>query len=203
MQQIFNALIKQDIKPFLIKRGYKKKGLNFYRTTENLIYLINFQKSSGNTVDTMMFYVNCGIYAAELAQLQSREMVTAPKEAACHFRARISSIVEDAPDRFSITATTNLDELTNILLLGGFEEVHSFYETMTSARSIVDYYIAGPFLHLGEESFHFLLQANDVTTAKLYYNALQKKYGTEQRWSIFQNKYQAIFNQYGVELEED
>jgi len=74
---------------------------------------------------------------------------------------------------------------------------------MTSARSIVDYYIAGPFLHLGEESFHLLLQANDVTIAKLYYNALQKKHGTEQRWSIFQNKYQAIFNQYGVEFGEN
>lgn len=202
LQQIFNELIKQDIKPFLIKLGFKKKGLNFYRTTENLIYLINFQKSSGNTVDTLMFYVNCGIYAAELARLQSREMVTAPKEAECHFRARINSIVEDAPDRFSITATTNLDELTKILL-PGLEEVHNFYETMTSARSIVDYYIAGPFLHLGEESFHLLLQANDVTTAKLYYNALQKKHGTEQRWSIFQNKYQAIFNQYGVEFGEN
>lgn len=185
-----------------MKLGYKKKGLNFYRTTENLIYMINFQKSSGNTADTMIFYVNCGIYAAELAQLQSREIVTAPKEAECHFRARISSIVEDAPDRFTITATTNLDELTNILLLE-LEEVHNFYETMTSARSIVNYYIAGPFLHLGEESFHLLLQANDVTVAKHYYNALQKKHGTEQRWSIFKNKYQAIFNQYGVELEED
>ena len=152
MQQIFNALIKQDIKPFLIKRGYKKKGLNFYRTTENLIYLINFQKSSGNTADTMMFYVNCGIYAAELARLQSREMVTAPKEAECHFRARINSIVEDAPDRFSITATTNLDEITKLLLLG-LEEVHNFYETMTSARSIVDYYIAGPFCTWAKKVF--------------------------------------------------
>ena len=66
----------------------------------------------------MMFYVNCGIYAAELARLQSREMVTAPKEAECHFRARINSIVEDAPDLFSITATTNLDELTKIFCWG-------------------------------------------------------------------------------------
>ena len=93
LQQIFNELIKQDIKPFLIKLGFKKKGLNFYRTTENLIYLINFQKSSGNTADTMMFYVNCGIYAAELAQIQSREILTAPKEAECHFRARMGKLL--------------------------------------------------------------------------------------------------------------
>ncbi|MFJ6208934.1 DUF4304 domain-containing protein [Lysinibacillus sp. NPDC092081] len=38
------SLMKQDIKPFLAKLGYNKKSLNFYKTSENLIYLFNFQK---------------------------------------------------------------------------------------------------------------------------------------------------------------
>ena len=36
LRQIFNELIKQDIKPFLIKLGFKKKGLNFYRKPKTL-----------------------------------------------------------------------------------------------------------------------------------------------------------------------
>lgn len=98
LQQIFNKLIKQNIKPFLSMLGYNKKSLNFYKTTENLIYMFNFQKSAGNTANNVMFYMNCGIYATELAHIQSKEILTAPKEAECHFRARIESIVEGIPD---------------------------------------------------------------------------------------------------------
>ncbi|MCY9590994.1 DUF4304 domain-containing protein [Paenibacillus chitinolyticus] len=201
LQQLFKDLIKQDVKPFLSKHGFAKKGLNFSKTTEGLIYLFNFQKSSGNSADNVMFYVNCGIYAAELAQIQSKEILTAPQETECHFRARIGEIARAVPDRFAITPDTNRDDLRKTLL-SGLEEVIHFYETMTSARSIVDYYISGPFLHLGEESFHLLLKSNDAATAKHYLKALHEKYGAENRWTIFENKYKAIFNTYGVEFDK-
>lgn len=201
LQQLFTEMIKQDVKPFLSKHGFAKKGLNFYKKTEDLIYMFHFQKSSGNSADNVMFYVNCGIYAAELAQLQAREILTAPQEVECHFRARMREITESAPDRFSITPDTNMDDVRKTLLRG-LEEVIHFYDTMTSARSVVDYYTAGPFLHLGEESFQFLLQANDVAAAKHYLKALQEKHGMEKRWSIFENKYKAIFDKYGVAFDQ-
>lgn len=199
LQQRFNDMMKQDVKPFLAKHGFAKKSLNFYKSTDNLIYMFNFQKSSGNSADNVMFYVNCCIYSVELTQIQSKEILTAPQEAECHFRARMREIVESATDRFSITPDTNMDDLRNTLL-SGLEEVMHFYDSMTSARSIVDYYTSGPFLHLGEESFQLLLQSNDVSAAKHYLKALQEKHGTEQRWTIFENKYKAIFDKYGVEF---
>ncbi|RAV20738.1 DUF4304 domain-containing protein [Paenibacillus contaminans] len=199
LQQRFNDMMKQDVKPFLAKHGFAKKSLNFSKISESLIYMFNFQKSSGNSADNVMFYVNCGIYSAELAQIQSKEILTAPQEAECHFRARMREIVESAPDRFAITADTNMNDLRNTLL-SGLEEVIHFYDTMTSARSIVDYYTSGPFLHLGEESFQLLLQSNDVGAAKHYLKALHEKHGTEQRWTIFENKYKAIFDKYEVEF---
>lgn len=112
-----------------------------------------------------MFYVNCGIYAEELAQIQSREILTAPKEVDCHFRARIGEIAESVPDRFSITPTTDMDDMRKTLQ-NGLEKVIQFYNTMNSARNLVDYYISGPFLHLSEECLHLLLQSNDVEAAE-------------------------------------
>jgi len=200
LQQLFNDLIKQDVKPFLSKHGFAKKGMNFSKPEDDLLYILNFQQSGGNSSDNVMFYVNCGIYAAELARIQSKEVLTAPLEVDCHFRVRIEEIAKAAPDRFAITPDTNMDDLRSTLL-NGLEEVIHFYGTMNSARSIVDYYTAGPFLHLGEESFHLLLQSNDVAAAKRYLKALQEKHGTEKRWTIFENKYRAIFQQYGVEFE--
>ncbi len=201
LQQRFNDMMKQDVKPFLAKHGFAKKSLNFGKISESLIYMFNFQKSSGNSADNVMFYVNCGIYAAELAQIQSREILTAPQEVDCHFRSRIEDIAQNVPERFAITPVTNLDELRTTLLRG-LEEVLHFYETMTGARSIVDYYVSGPYLHLGEESFHLLLQSDDVEAAKRYLKALQEKHGTERRWTIFENKYESIFQKYGVAFDK-
>jgi len=200
MQQLFNELIKQDVKPLLSKHGFAKKSLSFSKPEGDLIYIINFQKSAGNSSDNVMFYVNCGIYAGELARIQSKEILTAPQEVDCHFRARIEEIATSAPDRFAVTPDTNMENLRTTLL-SGLEEVIHFYGTMNSARSIVDYYTAGPYLHLGEESFKLLLQSNDAAAAKRYLKALQEKHGAENRWTIFENKYRAIFQQYGVEFE--
>ncbi|MFB8376029.1 DUF4304 domain-containing protein [Paenibacillus taichungensis] len=200
LQQLFNDLIKQDVKPLLSNYGYTKKSLNFSRKTDDLVYMFNFQKSSGNSADNVMFYVNCGIYSVELAQIQSKEILTAPLEPECHFRARIGEIVQAVPDRFAITLDTNKDDLI-ALLLPGLEEVIRFFETMTDARSIVDYYMSGPFLHLSEESFHLLLKSGEVTAANQYLRALHGKYGGEKRWTIFENKYKAIFNIYGVKYD--
>lgn len=197
MQQRFNELIKQDVKPFLSGHGFAKKGLNFTKVANKLVYLFNFQKSAGNSADQVMFYVNCGIYAAELAELQGKAVPADPREVDCHFRARIEQIAEAMPDRFSITPDTDRNDLRETLL-GGLEAVLRFYETMTSARSIVNYYTAGPYLHLGEESFHLLLRANDREAAATYLQALREKHGTEARWAIFEKKYRVIFQQYGA-----
>lgn len=199
MQQFFNDLMKQDVKHFLSKHGFSKKSLNFYKRSGSLVYMFNFQKSHGNAADHLMFYVNCGIYAAELARIQSREVLAEPKEAECHFRARIEQIAKSVPDRFSITPDTNRDDL-RMTLLSGLEAVIHFYDTMTEARSIVDYYTSSSSLHLSEESFHLLLQSDDTAAAKRYLTALQDKYGTEKRWAIFESKYKAIFDQYEVEF---
>ncbi|WP_408892152.1 DUF4304 domain-containing protein [Paenibacillus taichungensis] len=200
LQQLFNDLIKQDVKPLLSNYDYTKKSLNFSRKADDLVYMFNFQKSSGNSADNVMFYVNCGIYSVELAQIQSKEILTAPLEPECHFRARIGEIVQAVPDRFAVTPDTNKDDLIAVLL-PGLEEVIRFFETMTDARSIVDYYMSGPFLHLSEESFHLLLKSGEVTAANHYLRALHGKYGAEHRWTIFENKYKAIFNIYGVKYD--
>lgn len=200
MQHLFNDLIKQHVKPFLTERGFAKKSLSFYKATEDLVYMFNFQKSRGNSADNVMFYVNCGIYAAELAQIQGKGMLSEPQEADCHFRARLEEIASSVPSRFSITPDTNLEEM-GAVLLDGLDTAIRFYEKMTSARAIVDYYAAGSFLHMSEEGFHLLLGAGDIPAAQRYVKGLQEKHGSETRWAIFEKKYSAIFSAYGVQWE--
>ncbi|WP_240941298.1 DUF4304 domain-containing protein [Paenibacillus sp. HB172176] len=197
MQQRFNEWIKHDVKPLLAGYGFSKKGLCFSKSSGDLIYLIQFQKSRGNSKERIRFYVNCGIYAAELARLQTREVLEAPQEVDCHFRERMEELASFAPDHFELEGDSNQDDLL-ATLLAGLKEVIQFYDTIPNARKIVDYYTAGPYLHLGEESLRLLLQAKDIEAAKRYVSALRDKHGAESRWRIFEEKYKAIFTQYQV-----
>lgn len=92
MKAKFDELIAQ-VKPLFKDNGFTKNWLNFYKNTPEFIYVVNFQKSSGNTAFKTRFYVNCGIYGAFIDAATRKETVSKPKEYECHFRERISSII--------------------------------------------------------------------------------------------------------------
>jgi len=60
MKAKFDELIAR-VKPLFKDNGFTKSGLNFYKNTPEFIYVLNFQKSSGDTAFETRFYVNCGI----------------------------------------------------------------------------------------------------------------------------------------------
>ena len=93
MKAKFDELIAQ-VKPLFKDNGFTKSGLNFYKKTPEFIYVVNFQKSSGNTAFETRFYVNCGIYGAFIDAAIGKETVLKPKEYECHFRERVSSITD-------------------------------------------------------------------------------------------------------------
>ncbi|MEK8211302.1 DUF4304 domain-containing protein [Paenibacillus sp. FSL L8-0463] len=192
LQELFKAIITKDVKPFFSKHDYLKKDLNFYKPDETLIYKFNIQKSKANTWNHVLFYINCSIHSTELALLQSTPPSASPLEAKSHFTARIREICPSAPDHYSLTPDIDPDQLSDELMLQ-LEEALTFMHSITSARAIVDYYMARVALHLSEETFRFLLQAGDTEAAGQYLKQLQLKYGAEKRWAIFEKKYAGIF----------
>ena len=79
MKVKFDELIAQ-VKPLFKDNGFTKNGLNFYKSTPEFIYVVNFQKSSGNTASETRFYVNCGIYGAFIDAAIGKEFISKPKE---------------------------------------------------------------------------------------------------------------------------
>lgn len=198
MQELFKEMIKNEVKPLFARYGYTKKALNFQRVEGDLIYGFNFQKSQANTANHVRFYINCMIHSKELAELQSMISGGKTMEAQAHWSCRIEEIVPSAPDRYSLTPDTDLVTFSNELL-PHLEEAVEYMENITSARDIVEYYMKRTALHLSEETFHFLLQNGDTTTAQKYLQQLQAEYGVESRWAIFEKKYAAIFANYGLQ----
>ncbi|MBT2289031.1 DUF4304 domain-containing protein [Paenibacillus albidus] len=200
MQELFKRIITKDVKPFFSKHGYLKKDLNFYKPDDTLVYKFNIQKSKANTWNHVLFYINCSIHSTELALLQSTPPSAPPLEAKSHFTTRIEQISPSAPDRYSLTPDIDPDKFSDALLLH-LQEALTFMHSMTSARAIVDYYMERTALHLSEETFRFLLLAGDTDAAGQYLKQLQLKYGAEKRWAIFEKKYKAIFEEYGVRFQ--
>jgi hypothetical protein len=116
-------------------------------------------------------------------------------EEQAHLICRIEEIVPSAPDRYSLTPDTDLVTFSKELL-SHLEEAMEYMRNITSARDIVEYYMKRTALHLSEETFHFLLQNGDTTTAQIYLQQLHAEYGVENRWAIFEKKYAAIFAAY-------
>lgn len=88
MKDEFNKIIKEIIAPILKKNGFKKKGLNFYRNSEQTQQIINFQKSRGNSFNNLKFYINCGVLINNLTD-SSRELKS---ESEADIRKRIQKI---------------------------------------------------------------------------------------------------------------
>ncbi|WP_186331496.1 DUF4304 domain-containing protein [Paenibacillus xylanexedens] len=196
MQELFKEMIKNEVKPWFARHGYTKKALNFRRVVDSVIYEFNIQKSQANTANHVRFYINCMIHSKELAELQSRISGGKTMQEQAHWICRIEEIVPSAPDRYSLTPDTDLVTFSKVLL-SHLEEAMEYMKNLTSARDLVEYYMKITALHLSEETFHFLLQNGDTTTAQKYLQQLHAKYGAENRWAIFDKKYAAIFAAYG------
>ena len=209
MQEWFKQLVKNEVKPLLVKRGYAKKNLGFVKAQNNLLYSFHLQKSHGNSAEQVMFYVNCGIYSPELAQWAttsstpgasgatspSVSAVSDPHSVAPQFTARIEELVPAAPSRYSLTPDVDPEAFTKELIRHLTDAV-AFLETITDTRAILDYYRDRVALHLSEETLRYLLHHGDKETADQYLQQLQAKYGFETRWAIWDKKYRAIYAEF-------
>ena len=155
MKAKFDELIAQ-VKPLFKDNGFTKNGLNFYKNTPEFIYVVNFQKSSGNTAFETRFYVNCGIYGAFIDAATGKETISKPKEYECHFRDRISSIAGSKTAYYEINENTDTaalcENLTNDL-----RAVFSFFEEIKTERNLIDFMLERNGLAATNRLFEYLL----------------------------------------------
>jgi Domain of unknown function (DUF4304) len=93
--------IKEIIKKSLSKAGYSKKSDTWYFRNDEVVLLVNLQKSQyGN-----QYYLNCGV------GLKSLGVVDFPKEYQCHIRFRIEGVMPEGSEK-NIAALLNLEDMS-------------------------------------------------------------------------------------------
>ncbi|PNI09774.1 hypothetical protein CXX84_05975 [Arthrobacter sp. AFG7.2] len=76
-------VIQTTIDDFMKSAGFSKKSGSWYRTTDEVITVVELQKSQYG----LQYFVNIGLWLRPLGK------ATAPKEQVCHVRTRLSGLV--------------------------------------------------------------------------------------------------------------
>ena len=184
MKAKFDELIAQ-VKPLFKDNGFTKNGLNFYKNTPEFIYVVNFQKSSGNTAFKTRFYVSCGIYGAFIDAATGKETVLKPKEYECHFRERISPITGSKASYYEINENTDTAALCENLA-SGLRAVFRFFDAVKTERNLIDLMLERNGLAVIDQLFEYLLIKNEQEILIRQALNLFQKYGNEARWKIFE-----------------
>ena len=159
MKAKFDELIAQ-VKPLFKDNGFTKNGLNFYKNTPEFIYVVNFQKSSYNTAFETRFYVNCGIYGAFVGAATGKQTDLKPKEYECHFRERISSIIDSKVAYYEINENADTAALCKNLT-SDLAAVFIFFDEIKTERNLIDLMLNRNDLAVIDQLFEYLLIKNE------------------------------------------
>ena len=194
MKAKFDELIIQ-VKPLFKDNGFTKSGLNFYKNTPDFIYVVNFQKSSGNTAFETRFYVNCGIYGEFIDTATGKETVSKPKEYECHFRDRISSIIDSKAAYYEINENTDTAVLCKNLS-SDLKAAFRFFDEIKTERNLIDLMLERNGLAVIDQLFEYLLikREQEILTSQAL--NLFEKYGNEVRWKIFERRINGLLKKY-------
>lgn len=136
MKEKFDELIAL-LKSLFKDNGFSKSALNFYKNTPNFIYVVNFQKSSGNSSERTRFYINCGIYGSFIEATLGKEALSKPKEYECHFRARAHEITHTSAAYYELEPDSDVTKIyENVANDLGF--VFKFFEQNSSEENLIE-----------------------------------------------------------------
>ena len=194
MKEKFDELIAL-LKPLFKDNGFSKSALNFYKNTPNFIYVVNFQKSSGNSSEYTRFYINCGIYGSFIEATLGKEALSKPKEYECHFRARVHEISKFAPAYYELEPDSDVAQIYKNLV-SDLDFIFKFFEQNSSEQNLIELMLEQNGLAAINQLYEYLLIRDKSEILISHAKSLCTKHGDEARWGKFQNQINELLRKY-------
>ena len=194
MKEKFDELIAL-LKPLFKDNGFSKSALNFYKNTPNFIYVVNFQKSSGNSSEHTRFYINCGIYGSFIEAILDKEALSKPKEYECHYRARAHEISKTALAHYDLEPDSDVEEIYENLA-NELNLIFKFFEQSSSEENLIELMLEQNGLAAINQLYEYLLIKDKSEILVSHAKKLYAKHGSEARWSKFQNQINELLRKY-------
>ena len=182
MKELFDTMIRTEIQPFLKKYGYKKIKQYFYKSVNDLVFIIHFNLSSRNGWGMTKFYVQSKIYSKEIDRIIGKSELNEPKNDEPHYNLK---------DEYFPVNGYNIEEKTDIEKMAteiksGLENQEQFFNTIKTTNDLMGKMVMENYLHKYIEIFTYLLVKNETKKLKEYIKRLYDSFGKENRWKIFE-----------------
>jgi hypothetical protein len=173
-------------------KGYKKNSLSYYKYDNEFLFLINFQKSQGNSFEHVRFYINCGIDYIPMEKTFVKSIILEkPKPHNYHFEKRIEHITKKNYQWFELTGGTKI-ELFEETLFDDINSVFGFYERIKTENDFMLLIINSNGLNNYEKIFKYLRSKNNDEYIEIYKQNINKLLGDDKRKEKFMNEINEI-----------
>ena len=199
MEDIFKQIINETVKPLLKDGGFNKKTLNFYKNDNGLIFLINIQKSHGNSSTELGFYINCAIHSHVIDEELGEKINEFPKEYQCQFNERIEEISKKAPEEFIINSSTNVESLQK-LLKESLEDTLKYFSKITDTKSFVQF-MSKNGTRQEDEVFRYCVRKGFNDDARALAEYFHKSIDAERWEDFFADRFLEILEEENSSLE--
>ncbi|MDQ0231864.1 DUF4304 domain-containing protein [Metabacillus malikii] len=143
MKQIYEHIKKNTISPLLKELGFKKKGNNYYKETNELAYTLNVQGSKWNDTERVDFRINLGIfskaiYTPSYLQFSGYPVGKYPQVVDSVLQTSISSIKDGIDKWYVIESHTNVEKLEEMLLEDIEQVVMPYFHRFQTVHDVID-----------------------------------------------------------------
>ncbi len=107
-------VLLSNLKDFLKIKGFSKKGDSFYISNHDNWGIINFQKSTSNSVEMKSFTINIGVFSTKIEAFMGTYDAKKISVWDCHWRNRIGLFLPEKKDYWwKIDSQTSIEVLYN------------------------------------------------------------------------------------------
>lgn len=106
--------IVDTIAPEMKTLGFKRRSVSFAKSTNDIVWVLAFQKNVYSTSELLSFTVNIGIYYSAMAEAQGFAPSSHPKVSECQIETRLGELMPGSDDYWWEVATGGvIEERTN------------------------------------------------------------------------------------------
>ncbi|WP_084357050.1 DUF4304 domain-containing protein [Mycolicibacterium wolinskyi] len=202
LQQAYDAVVSDDVSPFLRARGFEISGSSFERERGALYDVIDFQADRHNgTMSWHGFFVNVGVGSAEVDTAWSGYERAAHPLKGSLLQRRWEYLVPDLPYEVRFDHSTDMPQFA-AALCDGVDLVLAEMERISTTEQLVRYAVDSNLLIEYDKTCRYLAAIDDIDMLTEYVTTLHNCFGHQDRWSIFSSHISAAVGNWARVLQE-
>jgi hypothetical protein len=171
LNEEFKTVLKEIIAPKLKEIGFKKSNLNFNRSFDDVIQLINIQKSQYNHSERLIFTVNIGFYNSRIFEISRNR--TEPKFVTidnCFLWGRSGLLIYGHDYWYELNFNSDFKDLVVKIEDDFRDHIFPLYERFQKLNSLID------FLRINAKGRPFSLMASleDVSILEMEFGDFER-----------------------------